>query len=257
LTSEPEAVIPQSPQPITHDVVDDSLRAKAPDRIAGMFDAIARRYDLLNRVLSAGLDQHWRRRAVTALRLTGKETLLDLCTGTADVAIMACGRGGAARAVGVDFSQEMLRIGRAKVGKRDARRRIALIRGDAAAIPLQSSSVDAATIAFGIRNVQEPDVACRELARVMRSGGRLAILEFGLPRPAAIRKAYLWYSNRVLPAIGKLVSRHRSAYDYLPESVSRFPAPEAFGQMLQAGGFPHVEIVPLSFGIVYLYVAQR
>ena len=250
-------MIPQSHPPITHDIVDESLRAKTPNRIAGMFDAIAGRYDLLNRVLSAGLDQRWRRRAVNALRLTGRETLLDMCTGTADVALMACRRGAAARAVGVDFSHQMLRIGLAKVRKGQHGHPIALVRGDATRVPLASESVDAATIAFGIRNVQQPDEACRELARVVRRGGRLAILEFGLPRIAFIRQIYLWYSNRVLPAIGKLVSRHASAYDYLPESVSRFPAPEAFGHMLQECGFPHVEIVPLSFGIVYLYVAQR
>jgi demethylmenaquinone methyltransferase / 2-methoxy-6-polyprenyl-1,4-benzoquinol methylase len=250
-------VIPESHLPITHDAVDESLRAKTPNRIAGMFDAIAGRYDLLNRVLSAGLDQWWRRRAVTALRLTGRETLLDLCTGTADVALMACRRDAAARAVGVDFSHEMLRIGLAKVRQKDASGQITLIRGDATRIPLAAGSMDAATIAFGIRNVQQPEVACLELARVVRRGGRVAILEFGLPRLAPIRRIYLWYSNRVLPAIGKLVSRHASAYDYLPESVSRFPAPEAFGRMLQECGFPHVEIVPLSFGIVYLYVAQR
>jgi demethylmenaquinone methyltransferase / 2-methoxy-6-polyprenyl-1,4-benzoquinol methylase len=250
-------VIPQSHQSITHRAVDESLRAKTPNRIAGMFDAIAARYDLLNRLLSAGFDQRWRRRAVSALRLTGRETLLDVCTGTADVAIMACRRGAAARAVGLDFSHEMLRIGLAKVRQRRASGQIALIRADATTIPLASGSVEAATVAFGIRNVQQPDLACRELARVVRRGGRLAILEFGLPRAAPVRKAYLWYSNRVLPAIGKLVSRHASAYDYLPESVSRFPEPEAFGQILQECGFPHVEIVPLSFGIVYLYVAQR
>jgi demethylmenaquinone methyltransferase / 2-methoxy-6-polyprenyl-1,4-benzoquinol methylase len=250
-------VIPQSQAPITHQVVDESLRAKTPDRIAGMFDSIAGRYDLLNRLLSAGLDQSWRRHAVDALRLTGRETLLDLCTGTADVALMACRRGEAARAIGVDFSHQMLRIGLAKVRKRGATRQITLIRGDATRIPLVSGSVDAATIAFGIRNVQHPDLACVELARVVRRGGRLAILEFGVPRAALVRRAYLWYSNRLLPAIGKLLSRHASAYDYLPESVSRFPSPEAFGQLLQECGFPHVEIVPLSFGIVYLYVAQR
>jgi demethylmenaquinone methyltransferase / 2-methoxy-6-polyprenyl-1,4-benzoquinol methylase len=250
-------VIPEPQVPFRHEAVDESLRAKSPNRIAGMFDAIAGRYDLLNRLLSGGLDQSWRRRAVTSLRLTGRETLLDLCTGTADVALMACTRGGAARAIGVDFSHEMLRVGVAKVRNGKAGRQIALIRGDATRIPIADESVDAAAVAFGIRNVQEPQRACLELARVMRTGGRLAILEFGLPSVAPIRQIYLWYSNRVLPAIGKRVSRHASAYDYLPESVSRFPAPEAFGQMLQECGFPHVEIVPLTFGIVYLYVAQR
>jgi demethylmenaquinone methyltransferase / 2-methoxy-6-polyprenyl-1,4-benzoquinol methylase len=250
-------VISQPHLPTPHDVVDESLRSKAPTRIAGMFDAIAARYDLLNRVLSGGVDQWWRRRAVTSLRLTGRETLLDVCTGTADVAVMACRRGGAARAMGVDFSHEMLRVGLRKVRRRASGGSILLVRGDATRIPATDASVDAVTIAFGIRNVQQPELACRELARVVRSGGRLAVLEFGMPRSPFFRRVYTWYSNRVLPAIGKLVSRHGSAYDYLPESVSRFPPPEEFGQMLQDSGFPHVEIVPLSFGIVYLYAAQR
>jgi demethylmenaquinone methyltransferase/2-methoxy-6-polyprenyl-1,4-benzoquinol methylase len=243
--------------PTRHDVVDESLRSKTPVRIASMFDAIAARYDLLNRVLSGGLDQWWRRRAVGSLRLTGRETLLDVCTGTADVAIMACRRGRAARAVGIDFSHAMLRIGLAKVRRRTSGKPIALVRGDATRIPLSDASVDAVAIAFGIRNVQQPEVACRELARVVRRGGRLAVLEFGMPRSAFFRRLYTWYSNRVLPAVGKLVSRHANAYDYLPESVRQFPPPEEFGQMLQDCGFPHVEIVPLSFGIVYLYAAQR
>jgi demethylmenaquinone methyltransferase/2-methoxy-6-polyprenyl-1,4-benzoquinol methylase len=250
-------VIPQPQLPTRHEVVDESLRSKTPTRIAGMFDAIATRYDLLNRVLSGGLDQWWRRRAVTSLRLTGRETLLDVCTGTADVALMACRQGAAARAVGVDFSHEMLRIGLKKVRRRAAGGQIVLVRADATQIPLPDASVDAVAIAFGIRNVQHPEIACLELARVVRKGGRLAVLEFGMPRSPTLRRLYTWYSNRVLPAIGKLVSRHGSAYDYLPESVSRFPTPEEFGLTLQECGFPHVEIVPLSFGIVYLYAAQR
>jgi demethylmenaquinone methyltransferase / 2-methoxy-6-polyprenyl-1,4-benzoquinol methylase len=241
-----------------HDAVDEGLRAKEPDRIAGMFDAIAARYDLLNRVLSGGLDQRWRARAIRALRLTGRETLLDLCTGTADVALAAAkASDGARRVVGVDFSHEMLRLGFAKAHRRGVWPRVGLVRGDAMRIPLVDNCVDAAAIAFGIRNVQEPETACRELARVVRKGGRLAVLEFGLPRPGIWRSTYLWYSNRMLPAIGRLVSRHGSAYEYLPESVGRFPAPEEFGQLLQRSGFPHVTIVPLTFGIVYLYVAER
>jgi demethylmenaquinone methyltransferase/2-methoxy-6-polyprenyl-1,4-benzoquinol methylase len=240
------------------DRIDEALRAKEPDRVAGMFDAIARRYDLLNRILSGGLDQRWRARAIRELQLTGSETLLDLCTGTADVALAAVRPSrAAARVVGVDFSHEMLRRGLAKVRRRGVWPRVGLVRGDATRIPIAGASVDAATIAFGIRNVQAPEAACRELARVVRKGGRLAVLEFGLPRGRVSRAAYLWYSNRMLPAIGRLVSRHASAYDYLPESVGKFPPPEEFGRMLQECGFPHVRIVPLTLGIVYLYVAER
>src|SRR5690606_25326449 len=224
------------------------LQAKEPKRIAGMFDAIARRYDLLNRVLSAGLDRRWRRQAVRALALRPGERLLDLCTGTADVALEAARQSPGSPVVGVDFSQEMLRLGLQKVQARRGGPPIGLVRGDATALPIASNSVDAAVIAFGIRNVQVPEVACRELARVIRAGGRLAVLEFGLPPPGLIRSAYLWYAKRILPAVGRAVSRHASAYAYLPESVSRFPPPEEFGQLLQTTGFPHVEIRPLTFG---------
>ncbi len=220
-----------------------------------MFDAIAARYDLINRVLSGGLDQRWRARAVRSLDLQPTDTLVDLCTGTADVALAAAPRAG--RVIGVDFSHEMLRLGLEKVRSRALGNRIALARGDATALPLGASSADAAVISFGIRNVQEPAAALRELARVLRPGGRLAILEFGLPTSRPFRALYLWYANRLLPAVGRLISRHASAYDYLPESVSRFPPPEAFGRLLQANGFPHVEIVPLTLGVVYLYIARK
>ena len=220
-----------------------------------MFDAIAARYDLINRVLSGGLDQRWRGRAVRSLDLQPTDTVVDLCTGTADVAIAAAPRAG--RVIGVDFSHEMLRLGMEKVRSRALGNRIALARGDATALPLGAASADAAVISFGIRNVQEPAAALRELARVLRPGGRLAILEFGLPTSRPFRALYLWYASRLLPAVGRLISRHASAYEYLPESVSRFPPPEAFGRLLQANGFPHVEIVPLTLGIVYLYIARK
>jgi demethylmenaquinone methyltransferase/2-methoxy-6-polyprenyl-1,4-benzoquinol methylase len=235
--------------------VDDGLRAKEPARIAGMFDAIAARYDLINRVLSGGLDQRWRARAVTSLRLQATDTVLDLCTGTADVALAAASRAG--RVIGVDFSHEMLRLGLVKIRTRALERRITLARGDAMRLPLGVGSVDAAVISFGIRNVQQPEVALRELARVIRPGGRLAILEFGLPTSRPFRALYLFYANRLLPSVGRLISRHASAYEYLPESVSRFPPPEEFGRLLQDNGFPHVEIVPLTLGIVYLYIARK
>jgi demethylmenaquinone methyltransferase / 2-methoxy-6-polyprenyl-1,4-benzoquinol methylase len=221
-----------------------------------MFDAIAPRYDLLNRVLSAGIDRHWRAVAIRSLRLTGRETLVDVCTGTADVAL-AARAGGAARVVGVDFSGAMLNLGRDKVRAAGEVASVSLMRGDAMRLPLADGTADAATVAFGIRNVQQSDVACRELARVLRPGGRLAILEFGVPRLPGLRALYLWYFSHVLPRIGRAVSGHSAAYSYLPASVGTFPPPAQFARTLSDAGFHQVMAVPLSLGIVYLYVAVK
>ncbi len=231
---------------------------KHPAKIAGMFDAIAGRYDLLNTVLSGGLDRYWRRRAIRALELTGSERLLDVCTGTADVAMAgARHRTGAARVVGVDFAGAMLAHGGSKVRAQGLQARVQLVRGDAMRLPVADASVEAVTIAFGIRNVQQPEVACAELLRVLRPGGRLAILEFGLPVVPAVRPLYLWYFTHVLPRIGRAVSRHHAAYDYLPQSVGSFPWGDAFGRILTATGFSQVTARPLSLGIVYLYSATK
>jgi demethylmenaquinone methyltransferase/2-methoxy-6-polyprenyl-1,4-benzoquinol methylase len=229
---------------------------KTPDRIAGMFDAIAPRYDLLNHVLSAGIDRRWRARAIRSLELTGRETLLDVCTGTADVAIEGR-RGGALRVVGVDFAGAMLAHGLRKVRAAGEAARIALVRGDAMRLPVPDASADAATVAFGIRNVQRPDVACAEMARALRRGGRLAILEFGVPRIAGISTLYLWYFRYLLPFVGRLVSGHGSAYSYLPASVGTFPPPAEFMKILRQTGFDEVRADPLTFGIVYLYTARK
>jgi demethylmenaquinone methyltransferase/2-methoxy-6-polyprenyl-1,4-benzoquinol methylase len=241
--------------------VDESRIAPPKDsaRIAGMFDAIAGRYDLLNHLLSAGLDRRWRRRAVDALQLSGRETVLDLCTGTADLALAAAdSRQRARRVLGIDFSGEMLKIGREKVRRAgSAGSAIDLIRGDAMRIPLASATVDAVTIGFGIRNVNEPLVACREIVRVLRTAGRLVILEFSLPQPAMLRHFYLWYFRQVLPLIGRVVSKHPSAYTYLPESVESFPSPKEFSQQLRRAGFGTVRAVPLTFGIVHMFVAVK
>lgn len=230
---------------------------KAPAKISGMFDSIAPRYDLLNRTLSLGLDQRWRRRAVSALALQPGARVLDLCAGTADVALAVAERHGDASVVGVDFSSAMLAIGLRKVRASGTAGRIRLVRGDAAMIPLASASCDAATIAFGIRNVARPEQALAELARVLRPGGRLAILEFGQPRIPGIRTLYLWYFRYLLPLIGRFVSRHQSAYSYLPASVGAFPAPPEFARMIERHSFVSVQAVPLTAGIVYLYVADR
>lgn len=230
---------------------------KQPARIAGMFDAIAGRYDLLNHLLSGGLDWYWRRLAVRALGLTGEETVLDLCTGTADLAIAVLRHRPACRVVGVDFAGRMLAIGQRKLRARGLAGRTALVRGDAMRIPLASGTCGAAAIAFGIRNVAEPAAACRELARILRPGGRVAILEFSMPRRRGVAPIYTWYFRHVLPRIGRLVSRHDEAYAYLPASVGAFATPQELAALVEAAGLRIVRLVPLTLGIVYLYVAVK
>jgi len=231
---------------------------KAPAKIAGMFDEIAGRYDLLNTILSGGLDRYWRRRAIRSLQLTGSETLLDVCAGTADVAIRGARQGrGAARVIGVDFSGAMLVRGNTKVRDAGLARRVHLVRGDAMSLPVATGTVHAVTIAFGIRNVQRADVACRELCRSLKPGGRLAILEFGVPRWALFRVVYEWYFHHIVPRIGSTVSGHSAAYTYLPESVDAFQFGEQFAAILRAAGFSQVEARPLMFGAVYLYTGTK
>jgi demethylmenaquinone methyltransferase/2-methoxy-6-polyprenyl-1,4-benzoquinol methylase len=230
---------------------------KTPSRIAGMFDAIAPRYDLLNHTLSAGMDRGWRNAAVEALGLQPGSRVLDLCTGTGDLAIAMVRRTSGARVVGVDFAGRMLALAREKVRAAKLEDVIHLVRGDATSVPLATGSCDAVTIGFGIRNVAEPDRALREIARVLRPGGRLAILEFGEPVIPGIRTLYGWYFKYLLPAVGRLVSRHDSAYSYLPTSVRSFPPPDEFARSIAAADFSRVSPVPLTSGIVYLYIAER
>jgi len=233
--------------------------SKEPARIAGMFDAIAARYDTLNHLLSGGLDRRWRRLAIRELGLTGRERVLDVCTGTADLAIEAATsrHGHAGTVVGLDFAGEMLHLGLVKIRRAGLESRVHLARGDATSLPIPDASFDAATVAFGIRNVVDPDRACRELWRVLRPGGRLAILEFGMPRQPVLASLYRWYFRAVLPRIGRLISRHSDAYSYLPASVEAFPSGGGFADRLQVAGFSQVRFVPLMLGVVYLYTARR
>ncbi len=234
---------------------------KHPEKIARMFDAIAGQYDFLNHLLSLGIDRRWRRRAVREAALQADSVVLDLCTGTADLALAALADGppeGARRrrVIGVDFAATMLRIGREKLA-RLGETRAKLVRADAMSIPLPDACVDAVTIGFGIRNVQRPEIAAREMLRVLKPGGRLAILEFGTPALPGLRGAYLFYFRHVLPRIGRLISRHNDAYSYLPASVAAFPSPDAFVALLRDAGFSEVAVDSLTFGIVYLFKARK
>jgi demethylmenaquinone methyltransferase / 2-methoxy-6-polyprenyl-1,4-benzoquinol methylase len=223
-----------------------------------MFDDIAPRYDLLNHLLSAGIDRRWRRRAIRSLALTGRERVLDLCTGTGDLAIAARTTSPpAGRVIGVDFARAMLGVGRSKLAKRGLVASVNLVCGDATSVPIASHSVNRVTMAFGIRNVENTAAACAEVHRVLAPGGRFAILEFGVPTLPLVRDVYLWYFNHILPRIGRLISGDLGAYSYLPASVGAFAAPEELVKLLRHAGFDDVEASPLSFGIVYLYTGRR
>ena len=223
-----------------------------------MFDAIAGRYDFLNHLLSAGIDRRWRAHAIRSLQLTGREQVLDLCTGTGDLAIAALrARPSAARVVGIDFAGAMLRVGQGKLRNGRLGDLIDMVQGDATRIPLGDASVDAVTIAFGIRNVEQRVVACAEMHRVLKPGGRLAILEFAVPTMPVMSTLYAWYLNRVLPFIGRAVSRHNAAYGYLPASIGAFASPDEFVTILRQAGFDSISPIRLTFGSVILYTARR
>jgi len=231
---------------------------KDPRRIADMFDAIAHRYDQLNRMLSVGLDRQWRRRAVEALELPSGARVLDVCTGTADLAMMAARQVSMPRlVVGVDFAGEMLALGQNKLRGTGLDKTILLARGDACRLPCLADSVDAVTMGFGIRNVADTSAAVAEIFRVLKPGGSLALLEFGEPTLPAVRFLYLWYFRRVLPRIGRVLSRHSEAYAYLPASVSAFLAPEALVGLLRRSGFCEVRLDRLTFGAVCLYSGKK
>jgi demethylmenaquinone methyltransferase/2-methoxy-6-polyprenyl-1,4-benzoquinol methylase len=232
--------------------------SKSPQRIAGMFDAIAKRYDFLNHFLSAGIDRRWRRRAVASLQLTGTERVLDLCTGTADLAVAAlAAQPAAAWVLGVDFAGAMLRVGQGKLARLGLTNAISLVRGDATRIPVASGAVDAVTVAFGIRNVERIATAIDEMHRVLVPGGRVAILEFATPSHPVVRASYHWYSKHILPRVGRVLSKHDEAYGYLPASIQAFASPDELVKLLRQVGFRSVTAVPLTFGVVYLYTAHR
>ncbi|QGN33939.1 bifunctional demethylmenaquinone methyltransferase/2-methoxy-6-polyprenyl-1,4-benzoquinol methylase UbiE [Microlunatus sp. Gsoil 973] len=225
-----------------------------PSNISGMFDSIADHYDRLDRLLSAGLDEHWRSHLVRDLGLTGSEAVLDLCSGTGEVAL-SLRRCGAAAVTAVDFAPEMLKIAESKA-RNAGIDGIRFICADALHIPLGSASVDVATMAFGLRNVEDPLAAIAEISRVLRPGGRLSILELSRP-PSVVRRIYLGYFEHVLPWVGRLLSHHRDAYRYLPASVEAFPPPAQVAAMISAAGFEHIHVTPVSGGVAHCYSARK
>ena len=233
------------------------VRTRAADRIGAMFDGIARRYDVVNRVLSLQRDQRWRRLAAQLVLAAHPRTVLDLATGTADLPLMLTALDPQVRVTGIDIAAAMLARGRAKVQRRGAGERIVLRQGDALALPAATASVDAVTIAFGIRNVADYRTALREMYRVLRPSGSVTILEFSLPRHPLVRLTYLLYFRHLLPIIGGLISGNPTAYRYLNRSVESFPSGEKFSRLLAAVGFERVRCLTLTFGIAAIYHARK
>jgi len=236
----------------------EPLRSSGPtpgrpetDAVRRMFDRIAPHYDRLNRLLSLGTDVRWRRRAVDALALEAGARMLDACCGTADVLLEWLRRDGRNRAVGVDLSLPMLRLGRAKGARRKAGGRAALAAGDSVALPVTDAAFDGALVAFGLRNVGDRARALAELRRVLRLGAPLVVLEFGRPGGVAGR-VYSWYFDHLLPRLGALLGGHLPSYTYLPASVARFPPVADFADEMREAGFSRVSWQPLTHGIAWL-----
>ncbi|HEX9582734.1 MAG TPA: ubiquinone/menaquinone biosynthesis methyltransferase [Gemmatimonadales bacterium] len=214
-----------------------------------MFTAIAPRYDLLNHVLSFNVDRGWRRRAVDRLewRRRPDGTYLDLCAGTLDLALELTSRPEfTGRAVGADFVVPMLRLGRDKGGGVEA------VGADALMLPFPDARFDGCVVGFGVRNLADLDRGLDEIRRVLKPGGRLVILDFAIPGAWPVRPLYLFYFRRVLPLVGRMVSKHTTAYSYLPDSVSDFPAPERLTARMREAGFARVEYDRLTFGVAAL-----
>ena len=220
-----------------------------------MFDMIAPRYDLLNRLMSFGVDQRWRNKTVDALELKPGFRVLDLATGTADLALKVLQRHPETKVVGVDPSEGMLKIGRQKVAAKGLSEVCTLEVGDAQALPFPDKSFDGLCMAFGIRNVPDRAKALREMARVVRPDGRIAILELSEPRKGILGPLARFQIRTVVPFMGQLLSGARE-YRYLQESIANFPPPEAFADLMRESGLEVLRVQPLTFGVCCLYVAR-
>lgn len=226
------------------------------EQISGMFDRIAKRYDLLNHVLSLGIDKIWRKKAIKTLASIQPQNILDIATGTGDFAIAAM-KLSPTKITGLDISKGMLEIGQEKIEKLKLQDTIHLQYGDSEQIPFADNSYDAVTCAYGVRNFENLEKGLTEMARVMRPGGRLAILEFSKPKSFPFKNIYNFYFNNILPTMGKRVSKDETAYTYLPESVKAFPDGEDFLKILQKCGFNACQATPLTMGITTLYTATK
>lgn len=227
------------------------------NQVSRMFDNIAPWYDFLNHFLSLGIDISWRRKAIHALRSMAPKKILDVATGTGDLAIEAERQLNPDKVIGIDIANEMLEVGRQKLQKRQLSPKIELLNGDSENIAFPDNTFDAVTVAFGVRNFENLEKGLLEMNRVLRPGGKVAILEFSRPTLFPFKQLYNFYFKNFLPLIGKITSRDPKAYRYLYESVQAFPDGKDFVKVLQKTGFQAVTYQPLTLGICTLYLAEK
>ena len=225
--------------------------------IAEMFDRISPKYDQLNHLLSFNIDKLWRRKTAKIVAKSQPKTILDLATGTADLAIAMAKRNPQAHITGMDISEKMLEIGKAKIRKQSLENQIEVCIGDANNLPFEANTFDAVTVAFGVRNFEDLEKGLSEISRVLKPKGEAVILEFSMPERFPVKQLYGFYFKHLLPFIGRLVSKDKSAYSYLPNSVEKFPKPDVFSHLLTSFRFEKCCIQRLSQGIATLYLSKK
>jgi demethylmenaquinone methyltransferase/2-methoxy-6-polyprenyl-1,4-benzoquinol methylase len=234
----------------------DSAESKKK-QVEKMFDKIAFRYDFLNHFLSAGIDVGWRKKAIKQLRSLDPKSILDVATGTGDMAILSYRLLNAEKIIGIDISDGMLVIGKKKIEKLGLQQRIELLKGDSETIIFNSNSFDAVTVAFGVRNFQNLELGLSEIKRVLKPGGKLIVLECTKPKLPVIKNFYNLYLNVIAPWIGRVISKNKNAYQYLNESVQKFPEGKDFVQILNKLGYKNASCKTLSLGISSIYCGEK
>ena len=226
------------------------------EQVAKMFDTISKEYDGLNRVISFGIDVSWRKKVVEIVKNTNPNSILDIATGTGDLAIHLA-KTNATKIVGLDISEGMLNVGREKIAKLQLNSVIEMLYGDSENMPFEDNSFDAITVAFGVRNFENLEKGLSEILRVLKPGGTFVVLETSNPTKTPFKQGYKFYSNYILPTIGKLFSKDKLAYQYLSDSAAEFPYGEAFNNILQKIGFIAIENKPQTLGVASIYVAKK
>jgi demethylmenaquinone methyltransferase / 2-methoxy-6-polyprenyl-1,4-benzoquinol methylase len=239
-----------------HIVPDKGSNLSKKVQVAEMFNNIAGRYDFLNHFLSMGIDKGWRKKAIAAAATVSPKQILDVATGTGDLAIAAAGLN-PDHITGIDIAEQMLEVGKTKIQGLGLQQKISLSKGDSEAMPFADGAFDVVTCAYGVRNFEHLEAGLKEMSRVLRPGGKVVILEFSHPTRFPVSQLYRFYFRFILPVLGKMVSKHASAYTYLPESVMAFPQGAEFTGILERCGFKNAVARPLTFGITSLYTAEK